>query len=77
MADCSCGRGSCQPKSLTMPTISYQSSPATLLIFTAHDADALTDRVAVAEHVARKRFVHDQDAAGFEVERPEVTTGDH
>ena len=44
---------------------------------TAHDADALADRVAAAEHVARERLVHDQHAAGFEIERREVATGDH
>ena len=44
---------------------------------TAHDADALTDRVAAAEHVTRKRFVDDQNAAGFEIEWLEVATGNH
>ena len=70
-------RGSCQPKSFTMPTISYHSSPATLSSSPLDDADALTDRVAIAQHVFARTTGSRSHAAGLEVERREVPARDH
>lgn len=43
---------------------------ANAAVLAAHDADALTDRVALAEHIACKRFVHDQHTAGSKSSGP-------
>ena len=76
IADCSCRSGQLPAEVLHHADDLVPLLAGNAADLTVHDANALPDRVAAAEHVTRERLVHDHHAAGFEIEWHEVTTGD-